>query len=601
MLMSNGETVSARTNVYRTHPLRDALGALGTLSPASLKAVEAASQAFLQRAAQLVAGVDAMPSTADPGRIDGRPGLRAPHGGGGARQSGAACLSELVGKLMCVLGEGSVQQLRQNAAVWNSLSEAERKSLDALSDQYKHAIDDAGAAADAAEQAQAAARAAGERAEVAEQAADAAQRAYERAVIEGWPREQVDALRKVAEQARQKAADQHHDATGQQEVAARKTLAAIDMAGIANRIEKQLDSAAHAVAVRSHVHAGQSRADNGAAELTIILARLQQLIETSSLAELDARQGTLNEIQEKREADLTKKSEEYQKQVQRAEDLSKTMGCVGKIVGWTVTAVSFAAAAFTGGATLALAAVGLALTAADQICESATGVSFMQSALEAIMKPMMNGVAWIATQLLAAAGVDPQQAELISAIVAAVVTGVLFIVGAFAAMSLAKSVASKVTDVVAKQVPKLVESAIGKVTISIAESVAQRTGLQSLGEQTSVVMARLRRALGVELESIQGTMNQIAKFGLVTNTTNQLVQAGGGIAVGVRNRDAMLILAETKEARYDVDQVGVLLKQSVETFSEQTKALTGMMRDMSDGAATEMATGQFVLRQLRTI
>ncbi|HGL4258919.1 type III secretion system translocon subunit SctE [Burkholderia dolosa] len=595
MLMPNGESVSARTNAYRMHPLRDALGALGTLSPASRMAVEAASQAFLQRAAQLAAGVDVMPLAAAPGRIDGRPALWAPH------PSGAACLSELVGKLMYVLGEGSVQRLRQSAAVWNSLSQAQRESLDALSDQYKRAIDDAGAATDAAEQAQAAAKAAGERAEVSERAAEAAQRAYERAVVEGLPREQIDALWKIAEQTRQKAADQHHDATGLQDVAARKAQAAIEMAGGADRIEKQLDSAAHAVAVRSHVHVGQTRADNGAAELTIILARLQQLIATSSLAELDTRRETLNEIQEKRQADLTKKSEEYQKQVQRAEDLSKTMGCVGKIVGWTVTAVSFAAAAFTGGASLALAAVGLALTAADQIGESVTGVSFMQSALEGIMKPMMNGVASLAKNLLVAAGVDPQQAELIGAITAAVVTGVVFIVGAFAAMSLAKTVASKVTEVVAQQVPKLAESAIGKVTIAIAESVAQRTGLQSLGEQTSVVMARLRRALGVELEAMQGTMNQIAKLGLVAGTTNQLVQAGGGVVVGVQNRDAMLILAETKEARYDVNQIGALLKQNVEAFTERTKALTGMMQDMSDAAATEMATGLAVMRQLRTI
>ncbi|WP_175648885.1 type III secretion system translocon subunit SctE, partial [Burkholderia pseudomallei] len=68
-----------------------------------------------------------------------------------------------------------------------------------------------------------------------------------------------------------------------------------------------------------------------------------------------------------REAERQNRSDEYQAQAKKAEEMQKTMGCIGKIVGWVITAVSFAAAAFTGGASLALAAVGLALAVGDEI------------------------------------------------------------------------------------------------------------------------------------------------------------------------------------------------------------------------------------------
>lgn len=84
------------------------------------------------------------------------------------------------------------------------------------------------------------------------------------------------------------------------------------------------------------------------------------------------------------------------------------MGCVGKIVGALLTIASVIGAVFSGGASLALAAVGLALMVADEIVKAATGTSFIQQALnpimEAVLKPLMEAIGKAISKALEALG-----------------------------------------------------------------------------------------------------------------------------------------------------------------------------------------------------
>ncbi|SUG71798.1 pathogenicity island 1 effector protein [Salmonella enterica subsp. enterica] len=56
---------------------------------------------------------------------------------------------------------------------------------------------------------------------------------------------------------------------------------------------------------------------------------------------------------------MEKKSAEFQEETRKAEETNRIMGCIGKVLGALLTIVSVVAAVFTGGASLALAAVGL--------------------------------------------------------------------------------------------------------------------------------------------------------------------------------------------------------------------------------------------------
>ncbi len=99
-------------------------------------------------------------------------------------------------------------------------------------------------------------------------------------------------------------------------------------------------------------------------------------------------------LQESRQEEMLKKSEEYQEETRKAEVLNRTMGCVGKVVGALLTVASVVAAAFTGGAALGLAAASLALILTDGIVKAATGTSFIQEALnpviQHVLKPLMD-------------------------------------------------------------------------------------------------------------------------------------------------------------------------------------------------------------------
>lgn len=94
--------------------------------------------------------------------------------------------------------------------------------------------------------------------------------------------------------------------------------------------------------------------------------------------------------------------------MRKAEELNRTMGCIGKILGAVLTVISVVAAAFTGGASLALAAIGVALMVADEVVKATTGVSFMEEALKPLMdkvlKPLMDLLGKAITKALESMG-----------------------------------------------------------------------------------------------------------------------------------------------------------------------------------------------------
>ncbi|KVN16185.1 MULTISPECIES: type III secretion system translocon subunit BipB [unclassified Burkholderia] len=618
---------AANANAYQTHPLRDAARALGTLSPqAYVDVVSAAQRNFLERMSQLASGqCGAQPGTDDArlDRLDDKPALRAPQEraapqsdtanaqpqDGGSRASGAAKLTELLGVLMSVISASSLDELKQRSDIWNQMSKAAQDNLNRLSDAFQRATDDAKAATDAAAQAAAAAKQAAADAKAADAAVDAAQKQYDDAVKQGLPDDQLKALKAALEQAKQQASDAHGRADALQADAAQKLDAATALATQARECEQQVDDAVNQAAQQYGASAPLRAASpklSGAAELTAVLGKLQELISSGNVKELESKQKLFTEMQAKREAELQKKSDEYQAQVKKAEEMQKTMGCIGKIVGWVITAVSFAAAAFTGGASLALAAVGLALAVGDEISRATTGVSFMdklmQPVMDAILKPLMEVISSLITKALVACGVDQQKAELAGAILGAVVTGVALVAAAFVGASAVKAVASKVIDAVAGQLTKLMDSAIGKMLVQLIEKFSEKSGLQALGSRTATAMTRMRRAIGVEAKE-DGMLlaNRFEKAGTVMDVGNQVSQAAGGIVVGIERAKAMGLLADIKEAMYDIRLLGDLLKQAVDSFAEHNRVLAQLMQQMSDAGEMQTSTGKLILRNARAV
>ncbi|WP_407973259.1 type III secretion system translocon subunit SctE (plasmid) [Burkholderia pyrrocinia] len=359
--------------------------------------------------------------------------------------------------------------------------------------------------------------------------------------------------------------------------------------------EKALQTQASMLDAMSHLH--------GAAEVTMMFGALAGVMEQNNETELNNNEH-LNQVQTAaRVKDLQKKSDEYEAAARKAEQMQKTMGCVGKILGWAITAVSVVAAAFTGGASLALAGVGLALAAGDEIYQAATGKSFMEEAMkpvmDAVVKPVMDFLSKVATKMLEAFGVAKEQAELAGSIMAAVYTGIVITAVTVAGGELVGKLASKVASAVAEQVGKMMETSIGQMLKEGMENLADKVGVEEISARTTAAMGRMRKALGVDTEEGLQQARTIAKGSEsvmrvgndATQGTMQVLTQNAVLEADKKRRDI-------KMDEFDMKVLKEMISGAIEVFAKRNQALMSVLQDMSSSSATEFTTGQFVLRNM---
>ncbi|MCW2483096.1 type III secretion system translocon subunit SctE, partial [Candidatus Symbiopectobacterium sp. NZEC135] len=111
----------------------------------------------------------------------------------------------------------------------------------------------------------------------------------------------------------------------------------------------------------------------------------------------------LNRIQTKaRQAEMQRKSDEYEEQVRKAEEAQKMASCIGKVLGGLAIALGAITTVFGGGG-IALMAVGIGLMVADPIVAAITGKSLtemvMNPLMEHVFMPLMNILGDIVTQI----------------------------------------------------------------------------------------------------------------------------------------------------------------------------------------------------------
>ncbi|ENE9986686.1 SPI-1 type III secretion system needle tip complex protein SipB, partial [Salmonella enterica subsp. enterica serovar Newport] len=120
-------------------------------------------------------------------------------------------------------------------------------------------------------------------------------------------------------------------------------------------------------ASQNQVSQGEQDNLSNVARLTMLMAMFIEIVGKNTEESLQNDLALFNALQEGRQAEMEKKSAEFQEETRKAEETNRIMGCIGKVLGALLTIVSVVAAVFTGGASLALAAVGLAVMVADEI------------------------------------------------------------------------------------------------------------------------------------------------------------------------------------------------------------------------------------------
>lgn len=390
----------------------------------------------------------------------------------------------------------------------------------------------------------------------------------------------------------------------------------------------------------------RQESDAEAKSLTFLMALMSQLINESSNEDLKATAELKAKLAEASAKDSAKKAEEYEQQVREAEEMQKTMGCIGKILGWLITAVSFVAAAVTGGASLALAAVGLALAIGDEISQAVSGNSFMADAMQpimdAIVKPLMELFGKMFSEILQAFGVDKESADMAGQIMgaiaaAAVMVGAVFLAGSAlskVAGVVMKKIGGDVAREASKNVAKETSKAVGKgvaveVEKQVATNVAQTVSTQiasevaeEVAEQTakrtlqSIVQKMMDSTIGQALKKMsQGLGRNMGmsdvKMAQVSTRTQMVVAGGQMVNTAIQVTGSIVaadMMVEASKARAKMMQDAALqtllnemMDRAVDTFTHRMETMNSIIQNISVIAENQMQAGKYITKQMASV
>lgn len=507
----------------------------------------------------------------------------------------AGKLALLLGNLMSLLGESTLSQFESRLATWRAMMESQKSMGEQLSIELQNALG-------GAEQATELYQTTLSTLTTTKAAFDAATKALQQAQAQLDKLSTSDAGYTQALSARDQAANESKNA--KQKVDQAELLAKDAHSNAmtkANSVDKLLTQIQGVGIQNSLIQPSEQNNLSNVAKLTMLMAMFVELIGKNSEESLQNDLALFQALQEGRQKEMEKKSSEYLEEVRKAEELNRIMGCIGKILGALLTIVSVVSAAFTGGASLALAAVGIALMVADEIVKATTGMSFMEEALKPLMdkvlKPLMELIGKAITKALESFGVDKKTAELAGSIAGAILAAVAMVVVVVVVALVGKGAAAKLGNAMSK----LLGDAIKKIVPEVMKELAKGgSKLLSQGMQRlSSVLGDIGSKLGLQTDAISKQLitNTLQRTLIVGEVVNVATQAGGNLAQGVFMKNASDAMADFSLAHASMAQLEQWMKQAVENFAETQKITQEMNRTMSAALQQNAEAGRFVMRQ----
>ncbi|CNU42554.1 pathogenicity island 1 effector protein [Salmonella enterica subsp. enterica serovar Bovismorbificans] len=526
-------------------------------------------------------------------------GLKPPTDAAREKLSSEGQLTLLLGKLMTLLGDVSLSQLESRLAVWQAMIESQKEMGIQVSKEFQTALGEAQEATDLYE-------ASIKKTDTAKSVYDAAAKKLTQAQNKLQSLDPADPGYAQAEAAVEQAGKEATEAKEALDKATDATVkAGTDAKAKAEKADNILTKFQGTANAASQNQVSQSEQDNlsNVARLTMLMAMFIEIVGKNTEESLQNDLALFNALQEGRQAEMEKKSAEFQEETRKAEETNRIMGCIGKVLGALLTIVSVVAAVFTGGASLALAAVGLAVMVADEIVKAATGVSFIQQALNPIMehvlKPLMELIGKAITKALEGLGVDKKTAEMAGSIVGAIVAAIAMVAVIVVVAVVGKGAAAKLGNALSKMMGETIKKLVPNVLKQLAQNGSKlfTQGMQRITSGLGNVGSKMglqTNALSKEL--VGNTLNKVALGMEVTNTA---AQSAGGVAEGVFIKNASEALADFMLARFAMDQIQQWLKQSVEIFGENQKVTAELQKAMSSAVQQNADASRFILRQSR--
>lgn len=505
---------------------------------------------------------------------EGRPQLRAPDAEvlmqaerQAANLSGDGFLTWVAASLQQVMARQSLDSLYSNAMTLLQKLAGKQQSAEQFSanyqaaeDAYNQALAEAGAAAGEAGEAVAAAKAAKEEVARLQQELDGMS-----------PSDPGYAAKQ------QQLANATNTAGALQAVAdsavARSDAAAKAAAGIGSQLQQLNQQAGR---VSGTLSQSEQPSRTMSARLTELMAMLQQLLGYARETNMQASAEAAVQALKAQETEMTHLAAERAEELAKAASTSKWLGCIGKIVGWVVTVVSVVAAPFTGGASMALAGIGLALAVSEEI----TGFSV----LGAVLQPVINLVVKLVKELTQVFGsllesMGVVNAEAIAQVMAFIATALVvaaIVVGGFV---LAKGAMAKLLPNIVKQTVGQVSKEATKITTKMVSSVA--------GKQATAFMAK------------HGGM--IAGTATAVGGATQVGTAIGGVVVADMHVTATELLADQEGVKFNMGQTNLTLEALNEMITALEEAISAIVKSMDGAMESRRSAAKFMAANIGAI
>ncbi len=418
--------------------------------------------------------------------------------------------------------------------------------------------------------------------------AEAEVKRLEKALAEAAPEDQ-DGIRAELEAAKSKAAEEQvkMDAGIEELVKASAALnqALSDLEDFKSEADK-LDPNG-SVSAR-----GDDKARTNAALLGELLAMLQEIIGKANDAKLEAETKLIQEVLRLREAENMRRSQEYQEQVAKAEAAQKKMGCIGKIIGWVVTVVAVVAAPFTGGASMVLAGVGLALAIGEEL-----GLNVMGKIMEPIMKLVMelvkvvgNVIGDVLTQL----GLPKDIVDKIKDVLGVIAVAAMII----AAVVLTKRVAgTAAVQQLAQAVTRAVSAAISKALPQMIKTAARAVG-QTVDDVAKAISKTTAKVIGSDSDTLVVRTGQALKASHVLQFANQTSQGVGNIMIADMYVKAAKVMKELETGLVDSKIFRDLIQKILEYFMQTNNLVADLFREMTNVQESQHDAARFVTSRI---
>ncbi|MDR5618349.1 type III secretion system translocon subunit SctE [Arsenophonus sp.] len=362
------------------------------------------------------------------------------------------------------------------------------------------------------------------------------------------------------------------------------------------------------------------------AKLTYLMAKMRELLGSLTLESMNSQREILQEMQRMTEIQAEKRAQDIDEKIRKAEEARKWLAIGSQIFSWLIAAVGVVATVFTGGASLALAAVGIALLAADTISQAAGGGSFMNKALAPVGELMMkiaqeisNFLCNIAISEAKLRGASESEiAELkkktkeITDIVATIIVTVTMVAAAIGSAKLA-SVAGKmigkiIADKLKRALNHLLDKMINNLLTNLARMVSNNTSkmiaiaikqaFNNLLDKTinNALIHTMKNKLA---QHISASAMQKSLLGL--SVTNASTTAALNLHATDLEVDVIKRLGDLAVINQIMAQLDKLLSQVMDNFAKEMETIAELMRKIGEMGSQSLHTGKYITHNLNTM